>query len=92
MCLSKHIPVYRSLLTSLEAHSSKIKTERSSTKEKGLVAGAFWNKGQSEGVGPRQRHLGLSIVMRDPQPWMVYKENPIKMDEVGVPLFQVTSI
>ena len=32
-------------------------------------------------------YMGVSIVMGVPQKWWVYRENPIKMDDYGVPLF-----
>ena len=36
-------------------------------------------------------NLGVSKNKGTPK-WMVYKENPIKMDDLGVPLFEETPI
>ena len=38
-----------------------------------------------------KRHMGVSKNSGTPK-WMVYMENPIKMDDLGVPLFSETSI
>ena len=36
--------------------------------------------------------ISVSINKATPGQWMVYRENPIKMDDLGAPLFQETTI
>ena len=50
------------------------------------------HEGTSQPGQPKmERHMGVSK-NRDTPKWMVYMENPIKMDDLGVPLFSETSI
>ena len=37
-------------------------------------------------------HMGVSKNRGKPQKWMVYNENPIKIHDLGVPLFLETPI
>ena len=57
-----------------------------------FFGGRFFGNGRkTQGAWSFLCYMGVSKNRGTPK-WMVYKENPIKMDDLGVPLFSETSI